>query len=126
MVALRISRGAAGESIKRGDIADDRMQSHGVVMGNKALVHFPKVQLSQGPRRCPAANRNHGVRHAPGKWLAFIDDDYVPDGIWLDEIARAITASDVVEVKAVYLGRTDHPLEEVVRMSPRICSGAAI
>ena len=37
MVALRISQVPAGESISRGDIADGRMQSHGVVMGNKAL-----------------------------------------------------------------------------------------
>jgi len=77
-------------------------------------VHFPKVRWSQGPRRGPAANRNHGARHASGEWLAFIDDDCVPDGAWLDEIARAITASDVVEGKTVCLGRTDHPLEEVV------------
>jgi GT2 family glycosyltransferase len=77
-------------------------------------VHFPEVRWSQGPRRGPAANRNHAARYASGEWLAFVDDDCVPDRTWLDEIARAITDSDVVEGKTVCLGKTHHPLEEVV------------
>jgi len=77
-------------------------------------VRFPKVRWSQGPRRGPAANRNHGARHASGEWLAFIDDDCVPDPTWLQEIARVSTSSDVVEGKTLCLNRTGHPLEEVV------------
>jgi glycosyltransferase involved in cell wall biosynthesis len=60
-------------------------------------ARFPNVKWYQGPRRGPAANRNHGVRHAVGEWLAFVDEDCIPDETWLEEIARAISASDVIE-----------------------------
>lgn len=32
-----------------------------------------------GPRIGPAANRNNGVQYARGEWLAFTDDDCLPD-----------------------------------------------
>src|ERR1700704_945579 len=75
---------------------------------------FPKVRWLQGPRRGPAANRNHGSRHATGDWLAFVDDDCIPDRRWLDEIAKVIPLADVVEGKTVCPVKTNHPLEEVV------------
>jgi GT2 family glycosyltransferase len=78
------------------------------------LARFPKVKWIQGPRRGPAANRNHGAAWATGEWLAFLDDDCIPDRTWLDEIARAIPTSDVIEGRTVCLGRTNHPLEEIV------------
>ena len=77
-------------------------------------ARFPNVKWYQGPRRGPAANRNHGARHSVGEWLAFVDDDCIPDGTWLEELARAISASDVIEGKTVCLGKTNHPLEEIV------------
>jgi GT2 family glycosyltransferase len=77
-------------------------------------ARFPNVKWYQGPRRGPAANRNHGVRHAVGEWLAFVDDDCIPDATWLEEIAQAISVSDVIEGKTKCLGKTNHPLEEIV------------
>jgi GT2 family glycosyltransferase len=75
---------------------------------------FPKVRWLQGPRRGPATNRNHGSRCATGDWLAFVDDDCIPDWRWLDEIAKVIPTADVVEGKTVCPVKTNHPLEEVV------------
>jgi GT2 family glycosyltransferase len=75
---------------------------------------FPKVRWLQGPRRGPAANRNHGSRYATGDWLAFVDDDCIPDQEWLNEIARVIPAADVIEGKTVCPLKSTHPLEEVV------------
>jgi GT2 family glycosyltransferase len=75
---------------------------------------FPKVRWLQGPRRGPAANRNHGARYASGEWLAFVDDDCIPDSAWLNEIAIGIPDAEVIEGKTVCLNRTNHPLEEVV------------
>jgi GT2 family glycosyltransferase len=75
---------------------------------------FPKVRWLQGPRRGPAANRNHGSHYATGDWLAFVDDDCIPDRRWLDEIAKVIPTADVVEGKTVCPVKTNHPLEEVV------------
>src|ERR1700688_3922137 len=82
--------------------------------GQLVSTRFPRVKWIQGPRRGPAANRNHGARHATGEWLAFLDDDCIPDGKWLDEIARVTPASEVIEGKTVCFGRTNHPLEEIV------------
>jgi GT2 family glycosyltransferase len=61
----------------------------------------------QGPRRGPAANRNHGARHAKGEWLIFLDDDCLPEEGWLAAYARA--ASDGVDVIE---GRTECPMED--------------
>jgi GT2 family glycosyltransferase len=75
---------------------------------------FPSVLWLEGPRRGPAANRNHGARHASGDWLAFVDDDCIPDSAWLSEIARMLPCAEVIEGKTVCIGKTSHPLEEVV------------
>ena len=37
------------------------------------------VQVVQGPRRGPAANRNCGAAHATAELLIFLDDDCIPD-----------------------------------------------
>ena len=38
----------------------------------------------------PAAARNHGVKHAKGAWLAFTDDDCLPNADWLQTLARRL------------------------------------
>ena len=53
---------------------------------------FPAVRWIEGPRRGPAANRNHGAAQAHGEWLAFTDDDCVPDPGWLAAFVRRIDA----------------------------------
>jgi GT2 family glycosyltransferase len=46
----------------------------------EALVgELTGVQVVQGPRRGPAANRNCGAAHATEKLLIFLDDDCIPD-----------------------------------------------
>ena len=37
------------------------------------------VQVIQGPRRGPAANRNCGAAHSTGDLLVFLDDDCIPE-----------------------------------------------
>jgi GT2 family glycosyltransferase len=44
---------------------------------------FPWARWTAGPRRGPAANRNHGASLMTTKWLVFTDDDCVPDPGWL-------------------------------------------
>jgi GT2 family glycosyltransferase len=99
-----------------GGAAEVVVSDDGQTPATRELIsaRFPKVKWLQGPRRGPAANRNQGADHASAEWLAFVDDDCVPDAAWLDEIARVIPASDVIEGRTVCLGRTNHPLEEVV------------
>jgi len=62
---------------------------------------YPWVSWVPGPRRGPAANRNAGARRARGEWLAFTDDDCVPDPNWLAGFTTA-THSDC----RVYEGKT--------------------
>lgn len=45
---------------------------------------FHNVRHVSGPRRGPAANRNHAASLAVGEWLIFCDDDCVPTEGWLD------------------------------------------
>ncbi len=54
-----------------------------------------------GPRRGPAANRNHGAFEAVGEWLAFTDDDCLPLPGWLEGYVQALD-----EEVSVYEGKT--------------------
>jgi GT2 family glycosyltransferase len=52
--------------------------------------YYNWVQWIEGPKRGPAANRNHGARKAKGEWLLFIDDDCLPSAQILNEYYVAI------------------------------------
>lgn len=60
---------------------------------------FPWARWIAGPRRGPAANRNHGAAQAKGEWLVFLDDDCLPAPSWLAAYAAASQTSgaDVLE-----------------------------
>ena len=45
----------------------------------EALAGEMRVQVVQGPRRGPAANRNYGAAHSTGEIIVFLDDDCIPD-----------------------------------------------
>lgn len=79
---------------------------------------FPWVQWIKGPGRGPAANRNHGARHAKGDWLLFTDDDCLPDRGWLRSYQQAIAAGD--SAVQVYEGKTvaDRPQRRYDEESP--------
>ena len=63
---------------------------------------YPWAIWTRGPRRGPAANRNHGARQAHGAFVAFTDDDCLPTPGWLQAYANAI--NDEFEI---YEGVTD-------------------
>lgn len=63
--------------------------------------HYPWAKWTQGPRKGPAANRNHGAAQAVGIWIVFTDDDCLPDTTWLQAFTDAIGP----EIN-VYEGRT--------------------
>jgi histidinol-phosphate phosphatase family protein len=46
------------------------------------------VEVVAGRGAGPAAARNLGWRRATAEWVAFLDDDVVPGGRWLEELAR--------------------------------------
>lgn len=59
---------------------------------------FPAVVWTQGPRRGPAANRNHGAELGRGKWLVFLDDDCVPTEHFLRSYSEAVDMEDDSEL----------------------------
>jgi len=48
------------------------------------------VRRVLGPRRGPAANRNHGAAEATGEWVLFLDDDCIPSDGFLRAYLRDI------------------------------------
>jgi GT2 family glycosyltransferase len=75
--------------------------------------NFPWVRWVCGPRKGPAANRNNGARHAAGDWIAFTDDDCLPDPEWLAAFEAAIQPDVLVyEGKTTCLAGISGPLYE--------------
>ena len=59
--------------------------------------HYPWAKWTQGPRRGPAANRNHGAQLARSDWLVFTDDDCLPTPTWLQAYGNALAQGEVLE-----------------------------
>ncbi|WP_309711138.1 glycosyltransferase family A protein [Armatimonas sp.] len=57
---------------------------------------YPWVRWVAGPRKGPGANRNFGVEHAHGEWIAFTDDDCIPKPSWLEGYANALNPDTLV------------------------------
>jgi GT2 family glycosyltransferase len=86
-------------------VSDDGRTSTAEVMVRE---RFPWVRWTQGPRRGPAANRNHGARLATTDWLVFTDDDCLPEPGWLAAYAAAATdGQTVLEGKTEACGTRD-------------------
>lgn len=80
---------------------------------------FPWVRWTAGPRHGPAANRNHGASQAQYEWLAFTDDDCLPEPGWLAAFAETISEPDA-STPEVLEGRTyaDRPRRSLAERSP--------
>jgi GT2 family glycosyltransferase len=73
--------------------------------------NFPWARWLKGPSRGPAANRNHGVRHATGEWICFIDDDCAASKAWIAALnnASADLAIDMIEGMTLVPFKPDNP-----------------
>ena len=60
-----------------------------------------EVTLLAGPRRGPAGARNAGARQAKGDYLAFTDDDCLPQPDWLQAFERRFAPGSVAAVGGV-------------------------
>jgi len=63
--------------------------------------------LLRQPNAGPGAARNHGARHAKGEYLAFTDDDCLPDPGWLRAMEAALQSSGC----AICGGKTRNEIE---------------
>lgn len=72
---------------------------------------FPWAKWTQGPRRGPAANRNHGASLARSEWIAFTDDDCLPDPDWLKAFIKDTASGfSVLEGKTTCEEGTPSPM----------------
>ncbi len=71
-------------------VSDDGSQTTAEAMMRE---QYPWAKWVAGPRKGPAANRNKGAEQARGEWLAFTDDDCLPEPQWLAAYAEQTDAS---------------------------------
>jgi histidinol-phosphate phosphatase family protein len=57
-------------------------------------VGHPGAEVLEGTARGPAAARNVGWRASRADWVAFLDDDVVPDPDWLRRLASDLAGAD--------------------------------
>jgi GT2 family glycosyltransferase len=103
-------------------VTDDGSRSTAEAM---LRAKYPWAKWVAGPRKGPAANRNNGAKHARGEWLAFTDDDCVPDLHWLASFAKAAAANPAVRVLdgLVY---ADRPKQSLGETSPTKDTGGQL
>ncbi|NJD60304.1 MAG: hypothetical protein C3F13_11660 [Anaerolineales bacterium] len=78
-----------------------------------ALENLKYIKVDDLPT--PAHNRNIGARSAVGDWLVFTDSDCIPRPNWIEQLAEAISSTELVIAGAVdvpenmsYWGMCDH------------------
>jgi len=78
---------------------------------------FPWALWVAGPRTGPAGNRNCGASLAKGIWLAFTDDDCLPNPGWLLAYFAAIKEQKAIKV---FEGKTmpDRPRQTLAEHAP--------
>lgn len=82
-------------------VSDDARDSS---LRSVLMMRFPWVRYTEGPARGPAANRNHGAKLASGEWIAFTDDDCLPQLGWIEAFAHYAHSFDVLEGKTSAVG----------------------
>jgi histidinol-phosphate phosphatase family protein len=83
LVALATSRGQTPSDVSLGRVL--------LVYDGDSDVELPRVdglatEVLRGPGHGPAAARNVGWRTSRAEWIAFLDDDVVPDAEWVKRL----------------------------------------
>ena len=84
------------ESLSRQDYGTDAFEIVVIDDGSPQPVTLPELAsgapltLHRQPQGGPAAARNHGLEHARGEYVAFIDDDCEASPDWLSELVGTL------------------------------------
>ena len=84
---------AAGPPPERIILVDDRRRATTPLVANVPRALAPRVSVVAGRGAGPAAARNVGWRAAAAEWIAFLDDDVVPEADWLTHLAEDLAAA---------------------------------
>jgi GT2 family glycosyltransferase len=69
------------------------------------------IKVVHTSERNVSASRNLGLAAAAGEIVAFMDDDAVPDAMWLDELAEAFDRPEVAATGGPVFDHTGHRLQ---------------
>ena len=72
-------------------VVDDRRAGRAPLDTGALAALDGRVRVLPGGGRGPAAARNTGWRAARGEWVAFLDDDVLPDPDWCERLAEDLT-----------------------------------
>ena len=74
-------------------VVDDRRSPAGSLEAPAPGRLMGRVEVLRGPAAGPAAARNAGWRASRADWVAFLDDDVVPDPDWLERLQEDLAAA---------------------------------
>ncbi|MBU3957701.1 MAG: glycosyltransferase [Nanoarchaeota archaeon] len=83
-------------------LADDGSQDRTVSIAKSFKPRNFKLIVIPGKHAGPAAQRNRGAEKAKGGILLFTDSDCVPDGNWVEEMAKPFSDKNIVGVSGAY------------------------
>jgi GT2 family glycosyltransferase len=95
-------------------IVDDASRDDvaGMLRALDPVPAFRLVVLTSSRTTGPAGARNRGIAAATGEFIAFTDDDCVPDPQWLANLTQGLADADVA------IGRTRPPDDQRPRIGP--------
>lgn len=99
-------------------VSDDGRESTAEAMIRE---RFPWAKWVEGSKRGPAANRNCGAGSAQGDWLAFTDDDCIPDNVWLKGYRKVLLSHPEIRVFDGYV--YSDPIESLCLGAPTSAGG---
>ncbi|MBC5805835.1 MAG: HAD family hydrolase [Candidatus Eremiobacter antarcticus] len=76
-------------------LVDDRKEKRTeLIPGGPLPAGALQIRIVSGAAAGPAASRNAGWRSAAAQWIAFLDDDVVPDERWLPDLISDLAAAE--------------------------------
>jgi histidinol-phosphate phosphatase family protein len=100
-------------------LVDDRPEAEGspLELGSAAAELLDRVEVVRSGSRGPAAARNAGWRRTTAPWVAFLDDDVVPESDW--SVRLALDLDGLTDDVAASQGRVRVPLPHDRRPTDR-------
>ena len=87
---------------------------------------FPQIKLLQQSHQGAAAARNHGIEHAIGEWITFLDADDLWMSTKLEEQVKILSTKKPIDIIFTYVQQFISPDIELRRQNVLACPEEAI